>query len=142
MPPNFDSFLNVIYPKIKHFSSKINTFYIHITFFSACGVGESIISAPLTITDNFFIREGKFNGVTQFYNGMLRKAFGTLEGCNLLQHIIEPPPTPTPIFVSLSCFALDLVACQFGWTFDGTRSSRRLAIRLTNEGMLNQRGCI
>ena len=41
-------------------------------------------------------------------NGMLRHAFESLEGSNILWHIVAPPPRP--IFVCLSYyFAPDLV---------------------------------
>ena len=73
-------------------------------------------------------------------NGMLRHSFESLEGRNLLWHIVAPPPPSQPNFcLSFLLFCTQFgVACLFGWMIDSTRRSRRLA-RPTNKGKLNQR---
>ena len=52
----------------------------------------------------------KYNKIRCFLqNGMLRHSLETLEGCNLLCHIVAPPPPSTPSFCfSLSYFATDM----------------------------------
>ena len=53
-----------------------------------------------------------------------------------------PLPLSRPFSLSFLLFCTRFgLACLFGWMFDSTRRSRGMAIRPTNKGKLNQRGC-